>query len=357
VLSIPELTAEIKEIEALGYQVRDRLKISQSCPLLLPFHIALDQAKENQAAVKIGTTGRGIGPTYEDKVARRALKIADLFDTELLQKKLTTLAKYHNHTLQNFYDAPTINPHAVLEELLDLREQIRPMVTDVSAFIRDHQDLGIIFEGAQGAALDIDQGTYPFVTSSNTTIGAVSTGTGYPTTKIKDVLGIIKAYTTRVGGGPFPTEQTNYEGELLAKNGHEFGSVTGRPRRCGWLDIPMLRDGIYRNGINHLALMKIDVLDDFEQIKVCVAYEYAGKEHLYPPVTCANKLSQCKPVYRSFPGWRCKTAGTQNISELPANAQNFVKAVEELCQTKISMISTGPHINDIIILDKVYQSA
>ncbi|MBK8286434.1 MAG: adenylosuccinate synthase [Ahniella sp.] len=352
VLSPAALQTEIAELEAQGVDVRPRLKISPATPLIMPYHIAVDQARERASGDKaIGTTGRGIGPAYEDKVARRGIRIADLFYPEQLAEKLRAALDYHNFVLTGWLKAPAVDFQQVLDETLGFAEYVRPMVEDVSTLLYEARKAGqrILFEGAQGSLLDIDHGTYPYVTSSNTTTGGALAGCGVGADAIDYVLGICKAYATRVGSGPFPTELDDDMGELLRKRGNEFGATTGRPRRCGWIDLVALKRAVQVNGIDGLAITKLDVLDGMPTIKVCVAYEYRGKRREWAPLD-AEGWDECKPVYLEFPGWDEPTSGVREFSKLPPAARAYLRAVEELAECPIALVATGADRDDTIIL-------
>jgi adenylosuccinate synthase len=353
VLSPAALMSEIAELEAQGVDVRPRLKISPATPLIMPYHIAVDKAREVASGAKaIGTTGRGIGPAYEDKVARRSIRVADLMYPHELPEKVQAAVEYHNFVLTQWLKAEPVDYQTVLDEALTWGEYLRPMVDDVATILHDvRRDGGnILFEGAQGALLDIDHGTYPYVTSSNTTVGGALAGTGVGARDIDYVLGICKAYATRVGGGPFPTELNDDMGELLRKKGNEFGASTGRPRRCGWIDLVALKRAVQINGIDGLAITKLDVLDGLESIKVCIAYEYRGKRRELAPLD-ADGWDECKPVYLEFPGWEESTAGIRDWNKLPAAARAYLRAVEELSGCKLALVATGADRDDTIILD------
>jgi len=357
VLAPGALLEEIRMLESSGVEVKARLKISAACPLILPHHIALDLAREKARGDKaIGTTGRGIGPAYEDKVARRAVRFGDLFLAERFAAKLQELMDYHNFLLQHYYQAQPVDFQQVLEETLQIAEILRPMAADVTALLQQHRQRGdnILFEGAQGAMLDIDLGTYPYVTSSNTTAGGAATGTGLGPRYLDYILGITKAYTTRVGAGPFPTELTDELGDYLADRGHEFGATTGRRRRCGWLDLVALRRSIEHNSVSGLCLTKLDVLDSLDSINLCVAYRYGGEELTAPPLG-AEAFAVCEPVYERLPGWRESTCGATAYEQLPVNARNFLNHIEALTETPIDIISTGPDRADTILLRDPYQ--
>ena len=353
VLSPAALMEEIAELEANGVEVRSRLKISPATPLIMPYHIAVDKAREIAAGGKaIGTTGRGIGPAYEDKVARRSIRVADLMYPQELPALLKTAVDYHNFILTEWLKAEPVDYQTVLNDALAWGEYIRPMVDDVATILHDIRREGgnILFEGAQGALLDIDHGTYPYVTSSNTTIGGALAGTGVGARDIDYVLGICKAYATRVGSGPFPTELNDEMGERLRKVGNEFGASTGRPRRCGWIDLVALKRATQINGINGLAITKLDVLDGLETIKVCIAYEYRGKRRELAPLD-ADGWDECKPVYLEFPGWEESTAGIRDWNKLPPAARAYLRAVEELSGCRLALVATGADREDTIVLD------
>ena len=358
VLSPTALLQEMGELVEQGVPVAERLRISPACSLLLPYHVAIDQARENQLGKnKIGTTRRGIGPCYEDKVARRGLHVADLAHPERLRGKLTELARYHNFQLEKLYNVATIDVDEVYTELLEQAKIIVPMITEVNQRLAELKQAGknIMFEGAQGSLLDIDLGTYPYVTSSNTTAGAVATGTGFGPRYIDDVYGITKAYITRVGSGPFPTEQENEIGTLMAEQGKEFGSVTGRPRRCGWFDVPVMRHSILANSLSAMVLTKLDVLDKLETIKICVAYRYQGQEIQYPPLDI-DEYELCEPIYEELPGWQVSTFGVTEFELLPENARAFVRRLEALCELPIAMVSTGPERDETIRLTPIFDN-
>lgn len=352
VLSPAALETEIAELEAQGVDVRSRLKISPATPLIMPYHIAVDQAREKASGAKaIGTTGRGIGPAYEDKVARRGIRVADLFYPDQLADKLRDAVDYHNFVLANWLKADTVDYQKVLDDARAFGHYVKPMVDDVSTILYDLRKSGkkILFEGAQGSLLDIDHGTYPYVTSSNTTVGGAYAGCGVGARDIDYVLGIAKAYATRVGGGPFPTELNDEMGELLRKRGNEFGATTGRPRRCGWIDLVALKHAVQINGISGLAITKLDVLDGLPTIKVCIAYEYRGKQRKHAPLDAAG-WEECKPVYLEFPGWSEPTSGVREFSRLPPAARAYLRAVEELAECPLALVATGADRDDTIIL-------
>lgn len=353
VLSPQALLDEIKELENKGVKVRNRLHISQACPLILPYHVALDKARENhKGSVAIGTTGRGIGPAYEDKVARRALKVNDLLNLQRFKTKLVDLLQYHNFVLKNYYNQPEVELEPLLKEAEVWAEALRDMICDVTTCLHNHREKGeaILFEGAQGVYLDIDHGTYPFVTSSNTCVGSVINGAGFGPKYLDYILGITKAYTTRVGGGPFPTELSDDIGQGLAARGNEFGAVTGRPRRCGWFDVVLLRRSIELNSISGLCMTKLDVLDGLETIKIAVAYRDTDGQLLTRPPQSAEDFEDLEPVYEEMPGWSESTADITELNKLPANALAYVKRIEDLLGVPIDMLSTGPERDSTIIL-------
>lgn len=352
VISPPALLEEVAMLEARDIPVRERLRISEACPLILPYHVALDQAREcARGAQAIGTTGRGIGPVYEDKVARRALRVSDLFDPERFARKLGEVLDYHNFVLRHYYQAAPLDYPEVLETGLSAAEPLCALVDDVSARLFEiHKGGGgILFEGAQGTLLDIDHGTYPFVTSSNTTAGAAANGSGIGPGLFDHVLGITKAYTTRVGSGPFPTELFDAIGRHLGDRGREFGATTGRRRRCGWLDIVALRRSIQVNGVTGLCVTKLDVLDGVDPVRICVAYRRRGAERLTPPVG-AEAMAECEPVYLDLPGWQGSTHGAQHWDTLPKNARHYLTRIEALIEMPIDVISTGPDRADTIMV-------
>ncbi|MDM8547100.1 adenylosuccinate synthase [Candidatus Venteria ishoeyi] len=351
VLSPEALLEEIDTLEKNGIAIQGRLFISEACPLILPYHVALDQAREiARGKNKIGTTGRGIGPAYEDKVSRRGLRVGDLLNPEHFENRLRTVMAYHNYMLENYYKAEAVDVEAVLAETMTMRERLLPLIADVPAQLAGYLESGknILFEGAQGTLLDIDQGTYPFVTSSNTTAGGAATGSGLGPGYFDYILSITKAYTTRVGAGPFPTELFDDIGQHLGEKGHEFGATTGRQRRCGWLDIVALRRARLNNSFTGICLTKLDVLDELETIKICIAYEYEGKEIDQPP-TGAEAFEKCKPVYMEMPGWQQSTIGVQSYDELPENARAYIEKIESLLDTPIDIVSTGPDRIETII--------
>ena len=352
VLSPEALLGEMDELTARGVPVVERVRISPACPLIIPSHVALDAAREHaKGAAKIGTTGRGIGPAYEDKVARRALRVSDLSHRERFAAKLGEVLDFHNFVLQRYFGRDPVDFQQTLEHLLALGERIEPMVADVVMLLDGYRRDGsnVLFEGAQGALLDIDQGTYPFVTSSNTTAGGACTGAGVGPRAIDHVLGIVKAYTTRVGAGPFPTELFDEMGEHLARVGHEFGSVTGRARRCGWFDAVALKRSIALNSVSGLCVTKLDVLDDIDTIRVCIGYRVGDRVVDTPPLA-ADQYADCEPVYEDLPGWQCSTVGVTRYEELHANARAYLDRLQELVGVPIEIISTGPDRAETIVL-------
>ena len=352
VLSPHALLQEIGELESAGIEVRSRLAISPACPLVMPYHVALDQAREaSMGETKIGTTGRGIGPAYEDKIARRAVRVQDLFYPERFAAKLEVVLDYHNFVLTRHFKRDPVPMRETLEATLAVAGEIRPMVGDVAALIQKARRDGesLLFEGAQGALLDIDHGTYPYVTSSNCLAGAAAPGSGIGPQLLDYVLGIVKAYTTRVGTGPFPTELKDDTGAGLAKRGNEFGSVTGRPRRCGWLDIPALKRSLELNGVDGLAITKLDVLDGMPLIRICTAYTVDGQRLDLLP-SGADAVAECVPVYEELPGWSESTFRVKSFDALPANARNYLKRVEALTEVPIAMVSTGPERDETILV-------
>jgi adenylosuccinate synthase len=352
VLAPDALLKEIRGLEEKGVPVRQRLRLSPACPLILPYHVALDQAREAaRGKDKIGTTGRGIGPAYEDKVARRGLRLGDMFYPERFANKLKEVMEYHNFALTQYYKVDAVDYDTVLAESMAMAEQLKPMVANVSELLHQYRERGqnILFEGAQGSLLDIDHGTYPFVTSSNTTAGGAATGSGVGPLYLDYVLGITKAYTTRVGSGPFPTELFDDVGAYLAKQGHEFGATTGRPRRCGWFDAVALRHAVQVNSVSGLCLTKLDVLDGLESVKICVAYKDADGNDASAPVD-AEDYEALHPVYEQMPGWSESTIGAQSLDALPVAARNYIKRLEDLVGAPIDIVSTGPDRSQTIVL-------
>ena len=357
VVSPQALLEEVDKLEQAGVDVQGRLHISKACPLILPCHSAIDNARETaMGADKIGTTGRGIGPAYEDKVARRAVRIQDLFHRDYFAAKLGKILDYHNFVLKNYFRAPIVDFQKTMDDTLSLAERIKPMVADVSQLLFEANKVGnnLLFEGAQGAMLDIDHGTYPYVTSSNCVASEAATGSGVGPQMLHYVLGITKAYATRVGAGPFPTELDDDVGKHLAKRGNEFGATTGRPRRCGWFDAVAMKRSIQINGISGLCVTKLDVLDGVETLRLGVGYKLRkdGKEEELGSILPigADELAYCKPIYEEMPGWMDSTVGIKNFEQLPKAAQNYLKRMESVCEVPVDMISTGPSREETIVL-------
>jgi adenylosuccinate synthase len=351
VLSPQALIQEMDELEAAGVDVRGRLRISESCTLILPYHAAIDVAREaRKGAGKIGTTGRGIGPAYEDKVARRAIRMQDLLVPDRFASKLRELLDFHNFVLTKYLGVEAVDFQRTHDEALALKERIAPMVIDVSRALYEANQSGknLLFEGAQGSLLDIDHGTYPFVTSSNCVAGAAAAGAGVGPGLLHYILGITKAYATRVGGGPFPTELEDSTGELLRKRGNEYGATTGRPRRCGWFDAAAMKRAIQINGVSGFCVTKLDVLDGMEEVRICTGYRLRGEPADILPAG-AEDAAECKPVYESMPGWRDTTVGIQRFEDLPANARAYLERMEALCGVPVDMISTGADREETIV--------
>jgi adenylosuccinate synthase len=370
VLSPPALMAEIEELEAASVDVRHRLRISLACPLILPYHVALDKAREVQrGAAKIGTTGRGIGPAYEDKVARRTVRLEDLFHAQTARERIREVLDLHNFTLVHYYKSEPLDPDQVADEALALAERIRPMATDVAGELADALARGerLLFEGAQGAMLDVDHGTYPYVTSSNCIAGAAAAGAGVGPQRLGFVLGIAKAYATRVGSGPFPTELDDDIGRHLATQGHEFGAVTGRPRRCGWYDAVAMKRSIELNGVDALCVTKLDVLDGLESLRICTRYTLdpvgqAVTGHAPADATAARPFAtdrlptgsaaveRCHAEYETLPGWKGSTRGIRDYADLPAEARRYLERLSELAGVPVDIVSTGPDRDETIVL-------
>ncbi|WP_371187775.1 adenylosuccinate synthase [Thalassotalea maritima] len=353
VLCPTALMKEIGMLEERGVPVRERLLISDACPLIMPYHVALDNAREAaRGSKKIGTTGRGIGPAYEDKVARRGLRVGDLFDAESFKAKLTEIMEYHNFVLTSYYKAEALDVEAVYEQVMAIAPIIQAMTNDVSETLDQARKNGesIMFEGAQGTLLDIDHGTYPYVTSSNTTVGGVATGCGFGPRYLDYVLGITKAYTTRVGSGPFPTELNDEIGNHLGTVGHEFGATTGRERRCGWFDAVAMHRAVQVNSISGFCLTKLDVLDGLKELKICVGYKTEAGDVLTVPPMAAEGYENITPVYETMPGWDESTVGATSVEQLPANARAYIKRLEEVTGVPIDIISTGPDRVETMIL-------
>src|SRR5438132_2299454 len=345
VVSLDALVQEIAELEKAGIDVVSRLRISEACPLILAHHIAIDQARERaKGEAKLGTTGRGIGPAYEDKVARRAIRVQDLYARERFAAKLGEVLDYHNFVLRNYFHADTVDFQKTLDETLALAGRLKPMVADVSgevnALIREGK--AILFEGAQAALLDVDHGTYPYVTSSNCVAGQAAAGVGVGPGQLHYVLGVAKAYATRVGAGPFPTELEDEVGEHLRVKGNEYGSVTGRPRRCGWFDAAALKRAVQLNGLSGICITKLDVLDGLDTVRVGVGYRVGAERRDILPVG-AEALAICEPIYEEHPGWKESTLGIKSFASLPRNAQSYLKRLEALVDAPIAIIATGAH--------------
>ena len=358
VLSPDALFKEIAELEERGIPASERIGISEACPLILPYHIALDQAREiARGKEAIGTTGRGIGPCYEDKVSRRGIRLADLKDLEKFKVKLAGVMEYHNFTLKNYFKQDEVDYQTVLDGVLSYRDRLLSLIADVPGMIDGYRKQGksIMFEGAQGTLLDIDQGTYPYVTSSNTTAGGACTGSGIGPKDLDYILGITKAYTTRVGAGPFPTELFDDDendptiGQHLATVGREVGATTGRNRRCGWFDAVALRRAAQINSLTGLCITKLDVLDGLETIRICASYDYQG-ENIHMPPLGADAIEQCTPVYETMPGWSESTVGAKSLDDLPENARNYLKRLEEAVGVPVHIVSTGPERDETIIV-------
>ncbi len=358
VLSPQSLLKEMDELAAAGVDVQNRLRVSEACPLILPYHVALDQAREAaKGAGKIGTTGRGIGPAYEDKVARRAIRLQDIFHRERFAAKLGEVLDYHNFVLKHYFNHDTVDFQQTLDDAMALAERLKPLVMDVPRALYEANKAGqnLLFEGAQGTLLDIDHGTYPFVTSSNCISGAACAGSGVGPQSLHYVLGITKAYTTRVGSGPFPTElydaltKQDPIGKLLAERGHEFGSTTGRARRCGWFDAAALKRSIQINGVSGLCVTKLDVMDGMEKVRIAVGYRINGQYSDILPVG-AEALNGCEPVYEDMPGWSDSTVGVQNYEDLPPQARKYLQRMAEICGVPVDMVSTGPDRDETIVL-------
>ncbi len=354
VLSVGDLLREIDKLEAVGVEVASRLKVSEACPVILPYHTALDAAREvARGAAKIGTTGKGIGPAYEDKVARRAIRVADLLNEERFAEKLRENLDYHNFVLTNYLKADAVDFQQTFDLAMSYVPRLRPMVADVSSALYAAAKGGaqLLFEGAQGSLLDVDHGTYPFVTSSNCVAGNAAAGSGVGPNMLNYIMGITKAYTTRVGSGPFPSElpTDGGVGHHLSSIGREFGTVTGRPRRCGWFDAALLRRSVQINGVTGMCLTKLDVLDGLTTLKLCTGYKLDGRIVDIFPVG-AEDAARCEPIYEEMPGWTESTVGAKTLEALPATARAYVARIEELVGVPIDMVSTGPDREETIVL-------
>ena len=357
VLHLPTIIKEIEYLESKGIDVQSKLMISSQCPLIMPSHIAIDEAREKSLGKNaIGTTGRGIGPVYEDKVARRAVHVMDLFEEDLFRSKLTSLTTYHNFLLEKLYESEGTDLEGTYKDWMNHFNKIKNLIVDSSEVVNNLKSQGsnILFEGAQGSMLDIDQGTYPFVTSSNTLSGAASLGSGSGPLDIDGVLGITKAYATRVGSGPFPTEIEDDYGKHMAKVGVEFGATTGRPRRCGWLDLVALRKAVNINSISHLCITKIDVLDGLDKILVAEEYKIDDKSYDTLPAMSQNRFDSIVPNYTEYKGWSGTTYGLKSFDQLPVEAQTLIKGIEDSIGIPVSLISTGPDRNDMIMIDEIF---
>ena len=359
VLSPSALLDEIAMLEQNGVPARERIRLSESCPLILPYHIALDQAREIARGKKaIGTTGRGIGPCYEDKISRRGIRLGELLDAKHFANRLREVMEYHNFALEHYFKQPVVDYQQVLEEALQQAEQLKPLIGDIPGILHDMRARGesIMFEGAQGALLDIDHGTYPFVTSSTTTAGGAAAGSGVGPADLDYILGIVKAYTTRVGAGPFPTElvydldsdEGDETGKYLGTKGHEFGATTGRQRRCGWLDIVALNRSLKINSVTGICITKLDVLDELETIKIAVSYNLNGQQVRTPPVG-ADRFGECEPEFIEMPGWQQSTIGIREYDQLPQAARDYLAKIEELTGIPIDIVSTGPDRAETIV--------
>ena len=346
ILSIDSLLEEIKQLEEKGIELEGKLRISRYCSLLLPLHAKIDQLREDNKN-SIGTTRRGIGPAYEDKTARRSIKAFDLEDSDLLESKLSSLVEYYNFQIKNIHNSEPFSYDEVYRQLIDSYHKAAKYFGDVTDTLEDIYEKGgnILYEGAQGTLLDVDYGTYPYVTSSNTLATSVGVGAGFPKSIYSDVLGIAKAYTTRVGAGPFPTELFCEVGQNIAKQGNEFGATTGRPRRCGWLDLVALKYSAKLNNLTELCITKLDVLDSFKEIKACINYEVDGKTTSFK----SRLLHKAKPIYKSFEGWDCSLEKCKNYADLPKNAKDFLEYIESYVGVKIGLISNGPNREDLIL--------
>ena len=356
VLAPEPLLKEIDDLEAKGVPVRDRLRISPACPLILPYHVAMDKAREDSlGSQKIGTTGRGIGPAYEDKAARRGVRLGDLFYWQQFAAKLSEVMAYYNFLLENYYHAKPVDFQETLDTTRAVADELLPLVADIGPMLHDLREAGenILFEGAQGALLDIDLGTYPFVTSSNTTVGGAAVGTGFGPRYLDYILGTTKAYATRVGSGPFPTELFDDVGKRLAKRGNEFGATTGRPRRCGWFDAVAIRQVVQINSLSGLCLSKLDVLDGLDTIRICVGYQDAKGESVGPRFD-SGYYSEIRPVYEDLTGWHESTAGARSLAELPKAAHGYIERIEEAVGAPIAVISTGPDREETIVLEELF---
>ena len=356
VLAAQPMLDEVRDLESKGVPVRDRLRISPACPLILSYHVALDAAREESLGdQKIGTTGRGIGPAYEDKVARRGVRLGDLFYWQQFSSKLAEVMAYHNFMLEHYHGAARVDFSETLEGMREIADELLPMVADVGPLLHELRDGGknILFEGAQGSMLDIDLGTYPFVTSSNTTAGGAAFGSGFGPRYLDYILGTTKAYATRVGSGPFPTELFDDVGRRLAERGNEFGATTGRARRCGWFDAVAIKQVVQINSLSGLCLSKLDVLDGLPTIRICVGYEDAAGAPVRPRFD-SEYYSEIRPVYEDLPGWTESTAGARSLGDLPAAARDYIARIEQAVGAPIAAISTGPDREETILLEELF---
>lgn len=356
VLAPDALFEEIDELESNNVPVSERLGISEACPLIMPHHVALDVAREIKRGKKaIGTTGRGIGPAYEDKVARRGLRLGDLVYDNQFADKLEDVMEYHNFSLKNYYKVAECDFREALDQALSYKERLTPLMVDVTQLLDDYSREGrpMMFEGAQGMMLDIDHGTYPYVTSSNTSSGSAAAGSGVGPNAFDTILGIVKAYTTRVGAGPFPTELGCKVGEHLGVKGHEFGATTGRSRRCGWFDAVLMKRSRQVNGLTSLCLTKLDVLDGLEELKICTSYRFRGKQVSVAPVG-ADALAASEPIYETMPGWSENTQGVTDFAKLPKAARDYILRLQELVGVPIDIVSTGPDRDETIVIKNPY---
>jgi len=351
------LIAELETLSEAGVDARQRLTISPACPLILPSHVELDQARERARGNNaIGTTGRGIGPAYEDKVARRGVRVGDLLNRSSCMEKVSALLEYHNFLLTERFGAKAIDLDSVAVMVERWASELAPMIGDVSQALSQLVGENILFEGAQGTLLDIDQGTYPFVTSSNTTAGAAASGSGAGPLMFDTVMGIVKAYTTRVGSGPFPTELFDQSGAHLAEKGHEFGATTGRPRRCGWFDAVLARRACWLNSVNSLCVTKLDVLDGLPEVKICTGYSLNGDLIDTPPWD-SEGLAACEPVYETMDGWSDSTRASRSLDDLPAAARKYVERLEALLDVPVDILSTGADRDETLVLRHPFGSA
>jgi adenylosuccinate synthase len=350
------LIEEMDGLKKRGININKNLLISKNAHVIMPYHIAIEKENENKKGnKKIGTTGRGIGPSYTDKISRHGIRMMDLLNPDVFKEKLSANLSMVNFLLENLYKTNPLNEEEIYRQYMKYAERLAPYITDTDLIVNKEIDAGknLLFEGAQGTLLDIDHGTYPFVTSSNTIAGGACTGLGVGPTKIKKVLGVVKAYTTRVGEGPFPTEIKDETGQLIRKKGGEFGATTGRPRRCGWLDILILKHAVRINGLTGIAITKLDILDGFDKLKICVGYKYNGKRYTEFPKEI-DVLNNCTPIYEEIDGWKESTIGIKEFRKLPANARKYIKTIEKMLGIKVQIISTGQKRDEIIVLKEQF---